>query len=91
MSDRDGMPYLDARFHLLSNPTSQTVATGCGERSQPDPHYAKYVVRIRARSAGTSATQFNINLDVGHSGASGRYEYLREIVFDYACAMTEEG
>jgi oligopeptidase B len=45
---------------------------------------AKYVAKMRALSAGTPATLFKINLDAGPGGASGRYDYLREIAFDYA-------
>ena len=34
---------------------------------------------------------FKINLDAGHGGASGRYDHLREIAFDYAFILTELG
>ena len=27
-------------------------------------------------------------MDAGHGGASGRYDYLREIAFDYAFILT---
>jgi len=30
----------------------------------------------------------HINLDAGHGGASGRYDYLREIAFDYAWVLS---
>jgi len=33
------------------------------------------------------ATLFKINLDAGHGGASGRYDDLREIAFDYAWVL----
>ena len=45
---------------------------------------AKYVAKMRALNPGAPATLFKINLDAGHGGASGRYDYLREIAFDYA-------
>jgi protease II len=31
---------------------------------------------------------FKVNMDAGHGGASGRYDYLREIAFDYAFILT---
>jgi len=50
---------------------------------------AKYVAKMRALTAGGPATLFKINLDVGHGGASGRYDYLREIAFDCALVLKE--
>jgi oligopeptidase B len=44
---------------------------------------AKYVARMRVRSPETTVL-FKINMAAGHGGASGRYDYLREIAFDYA-------
>jgi oligopeptidase B len=51
---------------------------------------AKYVARMRARSPETSAL-FKINMAAGHGGASGRYDYLREIAFDYAWLLGRLG
>jgi oligopeptidase B len=45
---------------------------------------AKYVARLRALKPDDHALLFKINLDAGHGGASGRYDHLREIAFDYA-------
>jgi oligopeptidase B len=42
---------------------------------------------MRALTAGAPATLFKINLDTGHGGAFGRYDYLREIAFDYAWTL----
>ena len=28
-------------------------------------------------------------MDAGHGGASGRYDYLKEIAFDYAFLLTQ--
>ena len=33
----------------------------------------------------------HINMDAGHGGASGRYDYLKEIAFDYAFLLRELG
>jgi oligopeptidase B len=51
---------------------------------------AKYVARLRARSPETSLL-FKINMAAGHGGASGRYDYLREIAFDYAWILSRLG
>jgi oligopeptidase B len=52
---------------------------------------AKYVARLRTLNLDDRPLLFKINLDAGHGGASGRYDYLREIAFDYAFILTELG
>jgi oligopeptidase B len=52
---------------------------------------AKWVAKLRALNAGAPATVFKINMDAGHGGASGRYDYLREIALDYAWVLKERG
>ena len=49
---------------------------------------AKYVARLRAIGTAVVPPVFKINLEAGHGGASGRYDYLREIAFDYAFILT---
>jgi oligopeptidase B len=49
---------------------------------------AKYVARLRALGTALTAPVFKINMEAGHGGASGRYDYLREIAFDYAFILT---
>jgi oligopeptidase B len=51
---------------------------------------AKYVARLRARSPETPVL-FKINMAAGHGGASGRYDYLREVAFDYAWILGRLG
>ncbi len=51
---------------------------------------AKYVAR--ARTLKTNPDQpllLHINMEAGHGGASGRYDYLKEIAFDYAFLLTQ--
>jgi len=49
---------------------------------------AKYVARMRAIGRAVTPPLFKINMDAGHGGASGRYDYLREIAFDYVFMLT---
>jgi oligopeptidase B len=49
---------------------------------------AKYVARLRAIGAAAVPPVFKINMEAGHGGASGRYDYLREIALDYAFILT---
>jgi len=52
---------------------------------------AKYVAKLRTLKTDGRPLLFKINLDAGHGGASGRYDYLREVAFDYAFVLTELG
>jgi oligopeptidase B len=52
---------------------------------------AKYVAKLRAMKTDASPLLFKINMGAGHGGASGRYDYLREIAFDYAFLLTQMG
>ena len=52
---------------------------------------AKYVAKLRTLKTDARPLLFKINLDAGHGGASGRYDHLREIAFDYAFILTQLG
>src|SRR4030095_13989409 len=52
---------------------------------------AKWVARLRAVGTGTRPTLFKIDMGAGHGGASGRYDFLREIALDYAFILRELG
>ncbi|MEO8227811.1 MAG: S9 family peptidase, partial [Gemmatimonadota bacterium] len=45
---------------------------------------AKWVARLRATKTDTNRLLLKTNMGAGHSGASGRYDYLREVAFKYA-------
>lgn len=45
---------------------------------------AKFVARLRATKTDGNTLLLKTNMDAGHSGASGRYDYLKEIAFEYA-------
>jgi oligopeptidase B len=48
---------------------------------------AKYVARLRATKTDTRPVLLKINMEAGHGGASGRYDFLREIAFTYAFVL----
>jgi len=50
---------------------------------------AKYVARLRALKTDAAPLLFKINLEVGHGGASGRFDSLREIAEDAAFLLVE--
>ncbi len=50
---------------------------------------AKYVARLRQLKTGGSVLLLKTNMAAGHGGASGRYDYLREIAFDYAFLLRQ--
>ena len=52
---------------------------------------AKYVAKLRLLKRDDTPLLLHINMDAGHGGASGRYDYLREIAFDYAFLLRELG
>ncbi|HLT51894.1 MAG TPA: S9 family peptidase [Arenibacter sp.] len=51
---------------------------------------AKWVAKIREYKKDTNLLLFNINMDAGHGGASGRFESLREVAVEYAFLLDLE-
>ncbi len=45
---------------------------------------AKYVAKLRTLKTDASPLVLKTNMAAGHGGASGRYDFLREVAFDYA-------
>ncbi len=52
---------------------------------------AKYVAKLRTLKTNDTPLLLHINMDAGHGGASGRYDYLKEIAFDDAFLLRELG
>ncbi len=52
---------------------------------------AKYVAKMRALKTDENPLLFVVNMGAGHGGASGRYDYLREIALDYAFTLWQMG
>lgn len=52
---------------------------------------AKYVARLRTLKKDGNPLLLVTNMKAGHGGASGRYDYLKEIALDYAFLLHELG
>ena len=50
---------------------------------------AKYVAKLRTLKTDNNPLLLVTNMQAGHGGASGRYDYLKEIAFDYAFLLRE--
>jgi oligopeptidase B len=52
---------------------------------------AKYVAKLRTLKTDANLLLLKTNMGAGHGGASGRYDYLREIALNYAFLLTQVG
>jgi len=50
---------------------------------------AKYVAKLRSLKTDSNPLLFQTNMAAGHGGSSGRYDYLREVAFDYAFLLSQ--
>jgi oligopeptidase B len=50
---------------------------------------AKYVAKLRTLKTDDRVLLLHTNMTAGHGGASGRYDYLKEIAMDYAFLLRE--
>jgi oligopeptidase B len=48
---------------------------------------AKWVAKLRESTTGEAPVLLKINMEAGHGGASGRFDFLKEIALDYAFAI----
>jgi oligopeptidase B len=51
----------------------------------------KYVAKLRTLKTDNNPLLLVTNMQAGHGGASGRYDYLKEIALDYAFLLREFG
>jgi oligopeptidase B len=50
---------------------------------------AKYIAKLRTLKTNDMPLLLHTNMDAGHGGASGRYDYLKEIAFDDSFLLRE--
>jgi oligopeptidase B len=73
------------------NYPAMLVKTGLNDSQVMYWEPAKYVAKLRTLKTDANPLLFKTNMGAGHGGASGRYDYLREIALDYAFLLTELG
>jgi oligopeptidase B len=52
---------------------------------------AKWVAKLRSMKTDKNLLLLKTNMAAGHGGASGRYDYLKEIAFEYAFLLDRAG
>ncbi|HEX5775544.1 MAG TPA: S9 family peptidase [Caulobacteraceae bacterium] len=74
--------------NIAARPYPAILATG--GLSDPRVTYwepEKWVARLREHTTSGNPVLLKINMDAGHGGASGRFDFLKEIALDYAFAI----
>jgi len=69
---------------------SMLVTTGLHDSQVQYWEPAKWVAKLRELKTDSNDILFHINIDFGHSGASGRFEIYHEIALEYAFLMDLE-
>jgi oligopeptidase B len=77
-------------LHPVSYP-SMLVKTSLHDSQVMYWEPAKYVAKLRTLKTDNNPLLLVTNMQAGHGGASGRYDYLKEIAFDYAFLLREFG
>jgi oligopeptidase B len=67
---------------------SMLVHVSLNDSQVPYWEGAKFVARLRVTRTDSNPLLLKTNMGAGHGGASGRYDHLREIAFDYAFILT---
>lgn len=67
------------------------VRTSVNDSQVPYWEAAKWVAKLRALRTDSNHLLLKTNMGAGHGGASGRYEHLRDIAFDYTFILKELG
>ena len=67
------------------------VTTGLHDSQVQYWEPAKWVAKLRELKTDDNILMLKTNMETGHGGASGRYEYYREVALDYAFLLDQVG
>jgi oligopeptidase B len=67
------------------------VTTGLHDSQVQYFEPAKWVAKLRATKTDDNIILLKTNMDFGHGGASGRFDYLKDIALNYAFLFALEG
>jgi len=89
----------DAYFYMKSYDPYSNVAkkkyptmlvrTSINDSQVPFWEGSKWVARLRANKTDKNPLLLKVNMGAGHGGASGRYDALKDLAFDYAFVLTQ--
>jgi oligopeptidase B len=66
------------------------VSTGLHDSQVQYFEPAKWVAKLRDLKTDNNPLYLDVNMEVGHGGASGRYESLKETAKEYAFLLSLE-
>ncbi|MGO3305974.1 MAG: S9 family peptidase [Sphingobacterium sp.] len=66
------------------------VTTGLHDSQVQYFEPAKWVAKLRAKKSGSNVVLLKTDMDYGHGGASGRFDYLKEVALNYAFLLKLE-
>ena len=75
---------------LTAIPDTNPAVLATGGLSDPRVTYwepQKWAARLRDHTTSGDPILLKINMEAGHGGASGRFDFLKEIALDYAFAV----
>ncbi len=67
------------------------VTTGLHDSQVQYFEPAKWVAKLRATKKGNNVILLKTDMDYGHGGASGRFDYLKDVALSYAFLFKLEG
>jgi oligopeptidase B len=71
-------------------PQAYPAVLATGGLSDPRVTYwepEKWVAKLRPATTSGKPVLLKINMEAGHGGAAGRFDYLKEVAHDYAFAV----
>lgn len=76
-------------FNLLLAGTAAIALSACNLNPFHEP--AKWVARLRRFKTDDNIVLLYMNMESGHGGATGRYDSIKEIVFEWAFILNRVG
>jgi oligopeptidase B len=73
------------------NYPSMLVKVSLNDSQVPYWEGAKLVAKLRSMKTDNNPILLKTNMGAGHGGSSGRYDFLREVAFDYAYMLWQMG
>ncbi|MGG5506188.1 MULTISPECIES: S9 family peptidase [unclassified Myroides] len=81
-------PYDNVRAQAYPN---MYISTGLHDSQVQYWEPAKWVAKLREMKTNNKQLYFDINMDTGHGGASGRFESLKEVAKEFAFMLDLQG